>query len=1358
MSHTKMTAKPPSRIGLLRLTPIMAALLAAAPTWAPAATVAPIKATAKYDKTLGVVVVSGTTAKTIAANSKITAFDSSNHVILYTINTNSTGKFKMSLPVTGSDYIPCAVRLDVTNAADNSELKTLVAVSGAASSCATVPTCAIATPAKDTEIFAGATLNFTASINIPKKGTAPSLVWSINDGAADQKTNTANHKFDQVGRYRVVLKGIDTAGNKVCNDDVVVSVIPAAGTNPNGKVPELAKPKVASAMPGANGANDNGAYVVLPFEETGMQGGSQVHLPYASMINYNALNAQVIQKLPNKPPILANNSIEVTYSAASNDKDPIAPNSINSTSQNLFGSNVVGANWDKAATVFNPTSKAPVKVKLMAEQNYSKAKIRKTEHWDRIDQAFNRAKEAEYKALAADKKLENLTALSAADKTALFSQNIPSAAEITAFNAQTDAQKATTLNGLIEAGTIYRYPLTSGTFAENQSTFSPARTRELPDEGVRGYVDNGTGNRKMPGAAKPYISNDEQKFDYNSFQNAFVAQFIPASDIDDQGRTNPFTLMRVQAKEKGTGKTISTVDAVYTTASETRCRECHLPGGVGADEDTWRTPVTVAELKDLTDPTKPGPATGAGRNGSDGKAQISGFDPGTDPNKAWPPAIHNLFNDKIDGNPNFSNLSVTLTGNETNATNIKVDQNGLRTDRVKASRWMKFDTKTDKPTGETSPTKPANAGPEWRLQLQINYAAADKYGDDSWVNQEKAALFNTLIAHDYMVYYGPTPATGATWPASYSTQVADSYADDLGKSRAAPMYFCSGHHQSHLKSDVGITARSYATNRSDYSRAFHAFHAKFQVYKKDVTAAEAVDGLAHKKGDLVRDVRGHPLEFGGRGWDSQLNDDNGVPLSADASGNFTVKSSVAYDAKKNNWRPDLYPQQPATIAELMLPFGKQVPVEENCVKCHTGATEKAYRDVHYSVGLKCDNCHSDMLAVGNTFSNEEYDSNLTGGGAFGADTAEAIEPADYRRPWLDEPDCGSCHIGDSNIKEGDSVGHGTHSHPLKNVFSAGALMQAWSDGDKSGRSVTPMNARFAVMPTLEDRPEKATATAADVTAGVKGLDGKVVVAGQTYYKLVKLSGALYRKSADVHGSGANGVLTCSTCHGGSHAIWPNQEPNANDNQTAKQLQGYDGNIAECSVCHVKDDFKTGLVATDGGSSGLGVGQGVRDGTVVTPASAKAYLAGPHGLHPVGDESWYKHADGAAQNTSSGSHKENLNGGWHNDMAKKPGPDGEDQCAACHGDNHKGTRLSKTLVDRTLTNAAGKPVKVVKGQIIGCDTCHTLAKSFTGSPKPYNAKTAPTGGWPAAQKHMPPTPTSFTTGTGTGGGGGGHGGH
>jgi hypothetical protein len=141
------------------------------------------------------------------------------------------------------------------------------------------------------------------------------------------------------------------------------------------------------------------------------------------------------------------------------------------------------------------------------------------------------------------------------------------------------------------------------------------------------------------------------------------------------------------------------------------------------------------------------------------------------------------------------------------------------------------------------------------------------------------------------------------------------------------------------------------------------------------------------------------------------------------------------------------------------------------------------------------------------------------------------------------------------------------------------------------------------------------------------------------------------------------------------------------------------------------------------------------------------------MHPVGDESWYKNADGAAANTAKDASKK-FNGGWHNDFAKKAGPDGEDQCAACHGADHKGTRLSKTLTDRTLMNAKGAPVKVIKGQVIGCDLCHTLAKSFTDSPKGE------------AKLHAPPKPQTFSleatpatggTTTGTTGGMGGMGG-
>jgi mono/diheme cytochrome c family protein len=172
---------------------------------------------------------------------------------------------------------------------------------------------------------------------------------------------------------------------------------------------------------------------------------------------------------------------------------------------------------------------------------------------------------------------------------------------------------------------------------------------------------------------------------------------------------------------------------------------------------------------------------------------------------------------------------------------------------------------------------------------------------------------------------------------------------------------------------------------------------------------------------------------------------------------------------------------------------------------------------------------------------------------------------------------------------------------------------------------------------------------------------------------------LFKNSIDRHGA-----LPCASCHGPTHAIWPNPDPYANDNVTAMQLQGHTGTILECNACHTKDAFKEGKV--DGVRYGVGI------------------LAGPHNMHPVNDPYWYQSTNG---NTKDG--------GYHNQWAKKPGSEVDaDQCAACHGKDHKGTRLSKTPVDRELT--AGKTmkfkkVKVKAGTYIGCDLCHSVEQSF-----------------------------------------------
>ncbi len=135
---------------------------------------------------------------------------------------------------------------------------------------------------------------------------------------------------------------------------------------------------------------------------------------------------------------------------------------------------------------------------------------------------------------------------------------------------------------------------------------------------------------------------------------------------------------------------------------------------------------------------------------------------------------------------------------------------------------------------------------------------------------------------------------------------------------------------------------------------------------------------------------------------------------------------------------------------------------------------------------------------------------------------------------------------------------------------------------------------------------------------------------------------LYRVS-----TGHGGVM-CEGCHGATHAEWPNANPNSNDNITASQLQGHTGTIVECSTCH--------------GSA----------------MNSQNTLGGPHGMHPVGD------------NTSF------ANGG-HEHM-------GTSGCSACHGpggrSSNTGTVLSVAKADRNLRGTL-----VAKGEPVGCSVCH-----------------------------------------------------
>ncbi len=349
--------------------------------------------------------------------------------------------------------------------------------------------------------------------------------------------------------------------------------------------------------------------------------------------------------------------------------------------------------------------------------------------------------------------------------------------------------------------------------------------------------------------------------------------------------------------------------------------------------------------------------------------------------------------------------------------------------------------------------------------------------------------------------------------------------------------------------------------------------------------------------------------------------------------------------------------------------GKQLPMEENCLKCHAGHREPLYRDRMYTAGVTCFDCHGDMLAVGeNTKKSQDR---------IGADGNE------YRVPWYDEPDCGSCHTGNSN------------NTPTTNsaYFSAGVMKRAFDDNDHSGVSrKVDLNdadaARFAVRPLFDlgvtDPSTAINIAATQYNANTNELDN--------VDRTLKVLAPVYREGKDSHGN-----VPCAACHGAAHEVWPNRDPNSNDNVTSLQLQGHTGTILECNVCHDKDSFKE---------------KDNIDGGTYSGDDVKYILGGPHNTHPINDPYWWQKSDGG-------------NGGWHNEYAKISGKDGEDQCAACHGADHKGTRLSKTPVERVFINPKVKGVKrkvvVPAGTPIGCDLCHSLEKSkpARSNPPPIN---------------------------------------
>lgn len=192
--------------------------------------------------------------------------------------------------------------------------------------------------------------------------------------------------------------------------------------------------------------------------------------------------------------------------------------------------------------------------------------------------------------------------------------------------------------------------------------------------------------------------------------------------------------------------------------------------------------------------------------------------------------------------------------------------------------------------------------------------------------------------------------------------------------------------------------------------------------------------------------------------------------------------------------------------------------------------------------------------------------------------------ASTRQGWLEEPACQNCHTGTATSNRGS-------------IRYTSAL-------DDSGAPRAPADPTFATNP---DTP-------------APGL-------------------SLYRFSQ------GHGNLQCEACHGSTHAEFPSAD--TNDNVQSKNLQGYAGPLAECTVCHT-----------------------------TTPNTVSG---GPHGLHPVG-QAWVSLHQRAA-------------GG------------GLSACQPCHGIDYRGTVLSAVRTDRTISAGELGTKKFAAGTQIGCYSCH-----------------------------------------------------
>ncbi len=137
-------------------------------------------------------------------------------------------------------------------------------------------------------------------------------------------------------------------------------------------------------------------------------------------------------------------------------------------------------------------------------------------------------------------------------------------------------------------------PLSGPPFPVTEDTGLPVPNAELLYLGENGIVGDGDERlsavqHAMPGVVNPLVANEPQPMLEHYLNKPFFIHFpigyvankvnwyegagIPMSPFDDDGRQNPFPLVRVEASAGGA--VLATSDAVLPVSSETSCSNCH---------------------------------------------------------------------------------------------------------------------------------------------------------------------------------------------------------------------------------------------------------------------------------------------------------------------------------------------------------------------------------------------------------------------------------------------------------------------------------------------------------------------------------------------------------------------------------------------------------------------------------------------------------------------------------------------------------------------------------------------------------------------------------------------------------------